>query len=235
MVRRLVDAHPRIAVTEELPRQSFPALTRGFKLIDRWVTQRDRHAAHWRTAKAEVMEQLWRATSGIEAADTRRIGNKTPTAEMHFEGLEEVFSKTPPQYLYCLRSPAAVMRSLVNMPWMRHSFRTALGRYKMSVRAYEGMVRTAPDRVLLCQVDRLEPGGEGLVELARSIFGFLDEPLDAELSERIAGFAPANTLERKLEGATARELGWLQRRYLALDPEVRRIRRHYGYDGEVDA
>ena len=98
------------------------------------------------------------------AAPGRRIvrpgaryrGHKTPRHERYFDRYEALFDRPDQQarYVYCLREPWAVWRSLKGMAW--NSFRDA-GAFTLawvkSVETWERMAAAAPDRVLLFRLD----------------------------------------------------------------------------------
>lgn len=98
------------------------------------------------------------------AAPGRRIvrpdalyrGHKTPRHERYFKRYEALFDRPDQRarYVYCLREPWAVWRSLKIMSW--NSFRDvgAFTRaWVKSVETYEAMAAAAPGRVLLFRLD----------------------------------------------------------------------------------
>ncbi|RZJ96399.1 MAG: hypothetical protein EON88_07790 [Brevundimonas sp.] len=153
-----------------------------------WHEGQGARSALWRDRSYEVMFDAFAA-----AAPGRRIvrpgatyrGHKTPRHERYFDRYEALFDRPEAQarYVYCLRNPWAVWRSLKIMPW--NSIRTVgafVEAWGRSVETFERMQTTAPGRVLMFDLDAFVA--------ARDAEAFLDETLFRPL-----GLDPASFLK----------------------------------------
>lgn len=168
------------------------------------------------------------------AAPGRRIvrpdavyrGHKTPRHERYFERYEALFDRPDQRarYVYCLREPWAVWRSLKIMSW--NSFRDvgAFTRaWVKSVETYEAMAAAAPGRVLLFRLDEFaaapDPDAfvrETLLELLGLDAGRLTRPV-AQLGNNNAATVKAGRAPEALFQDEIDRIG--------SDQDVRRILR----------
>ena len=108
-----------------------------------------------------------------------RIGSKTPSAERSFRILDDTFEENPPFYVYCLRSPYRVLRSMAAMPWMKDDpIDACLGFFQESWDALLELQRRDAGRVRVVQLDKVGASIEERASFAGDVLGFLGENLD---------------------------------------------------------
>lgn len=152
------------------------------------------------------------------------FGHKTPRHERHFRRYEAIFDDPDNQatYVYCMRNPFDVWRSYRAMPWNKfETVRDFLTSWTRSVATYEMMVATAPDRVLLFNLDQMVRSEDWSDHLGPALF----DPLGLPASSFIR---PVQTLRNSNSalsktGTTPAPIGEADRRAIADDPVVRRI------------
>lgn len=198
MTARILNVHPRVAITNEFPTEctaaAFDLLSTVENYMSAWPDRAE--IVGWQSARATMMTDIWLNASSSyvrnKAKGAERIANKTPENERFFADFERLFTAHKPQYLFCVRHPERVLRSLKNMPWNSRSVRQNWKLWKASISTLLEMERSAGDRVFRVQVDRLEDAD--IAGLGERIFKFLGLGLDDAARQRFAGLGPAQPL-----------------------------------------
>lgn len=114
---------------------------------------------HWRAKAYDLAFDVFAGISRARRAvrpDARWRGHKTPRHERFFHVYEAFFDQADARahYVYCLRNPWSVWRSLKIMPWNKiPDVERFVEMWTLSVSQYEGMVAAAPDRVHLFNLE----------------------------------------------------------------------------------
>ena len=187
--------------------------------------------AEWPSSRADMMIDIWLgASSGYtrkKAKNASRFANKTPGNEHFFEDFEELFAACRPSYIFCVRHPERVLKSLKNMPWNNRSLRANWKMWKTSVLTLQTMERLAPGRVLRVQLDR--SGDADLVELGERLYRFLGLGLDPSIRQELAGMRAAQPLS-EVRGEDAVDLTDRERRMIKGDRKYDRLVNLLGYE-----
>ena len=161
--------------------------------------------------------------------DARWFGYKSPRHERYFERYEVLFSdpERRAHYVYCLRNPFHVWRSYRAMPW--NKFRDArdfLQAWNRSVRTYETMARSAPDRVSLFNLDSMIQAPDRLEWLTPTLL----EPLGLSpdtFRKPVESLRNSNSAANKV-GAEPAALPGADLAAIAADPEAAAsVRAHF--------
>ena len=125
------------------------------------------------------------------------VVNKTPRLEHRFDELEELFQTTPPKYVYCVRNAFGVLKSIKNLPnlaWNVNTVETNLENYLSSLRQYDKILRTAPDRVLMINIDDLKkaPSNFSMYKKVFDLMGLL--PVSETIQSSIDNMGAQNSM-----------------------------------------
>lgn len=217
MVANILNAHGQVVVSDEF--KAFEGLAETLDAIERG---RGKKLPDWHREKAYAASQLLidasPASTRRKAADARYFVNKTPSAIFRLKEIEAIWGLHRPAYVYCIRHPLRILRSLANMPWNRNSPRKNLKRMYRSMRVLRDL-RQRRD-VKVAQVDTLSAPDTSRA-FVLSLFEFAGiTPDDRVLRYAEKPLSPANAAEKHTPGGQVDEL-----------PErtVRRIRRHRHY------
>lgn len=160
----------------------------------------------------------------LKREGVRWFGHKTPRHEKWFSEYELLFDHgdARARYVYCLRNPIHVWRSYRAMPWRSvPDVRQFLMDWVRSVEAYEDMKRTAPDRVILFNLDLMLTQTDVPAWLSKTIF----EPLDIDsgtFSKAISEVHNTNSSQAKF-GTPPSEPPESESDFLMRDRKLRRI------------
>lgn len=131
LVRELLNAHKRIVILDEFPMGRFPSLMTlagelESLLQDPLESWRGQAELPFQRRLAWLVSSVWASASRpkvlfrFREGSMRRFGVKTPSAERNYPELAKLFAPFLPQYVYCMRDPAAVYESLLSVPWGVH-------------------------------------------------------------------------------------------------------------------
>jgi hypothetical protein len=232
-VRELLSAHRDIVITNEFPLQRLPSLVPFLEELGTLV-ESGSYRGDWAIKKAETLRSLWFVASGEGARgrrQSRRFGNKTPWAEFHFEWLDSIFEREPPQYVFALREGDKVFLSHRNTDWASgQHLDKLLQRYKESLDRLEAVREHNPSRLFLVQLDRVGDQEADRWRLIEPLFEFLGEKPDDGVSKFVREWPRVNPISR--------DPGWKPRferlppedeRRLAADTEYQELMHRYGY------
>lgn len=157
LMRELLRSTGRIAIFDEYS----PQVVTGF-LPFLEETKRLMHHDGWRKVKKReiapringLMLQSWKAASKPENRLTDnavRFGVKTPYAELDHARLAALLEELSPVYIYTMRNPTDVYRSILRMPWGNRRPKEAYERWVASLTAARGI-----DSLFAFDVDRSE-------------------------------------------------------------------------------
>lgn len=171
-----------------------------------------------------------------EAFSARIVGNKTPSVELKYQALENIFQGSPPKYVYCLRNAHKVLRSvknLENITWNKRTVEENLQKYLKSVKTMEEMRKSFPDRVIVSVLDHLRPGMTNAAFFER-IFQFAGVELDDQTRAEIDTLGAQNTMEavKKQKGVESATVELTADEIALIDASrtYARIRRQYDLD-----
>lgn len=217
MLRTLLNRHPAIYVTSELPlRGVYPGMMDLLQTADE-THQRIGKYARLESRKERLLTEMW---FGLSKFDEKRprfesatvIGNKTPGSEHFFAKYEERIGYLKPRYLYCLRDPAKVLASVLTMPWSDGKFEPALGRLRDGYEAFTSVRDALGSRLAIFRVDDF---AKRPIEISHSLCDFLQ--VSNETAKKMAEAPPVNTQSRY------KDMGKASNRELS-DSEVEAIR-----------
>jgi glycosyltransferase involved in cell wall biosynthesis len=183
MCANVLHQHPGICVTDEtlnLPRMIEAVAYACNRHLKKYQSGRELQRRREILAKA-----FWitRSTNGVmnRLGTASHVVNKTPRLEHRFDELEELFQTTPPRYVYCVRNAFGVLKSIKNLPnlsWNVNTIETNLENYLSSLRQYDKIVQTAPDRVVVINIDELKamPSNFAMYEKVFDLMGLPPVP-----------------------------------------------------------
>lgn len=234
MLVRILDLHPQLVVTNEFPFDCMGAALNLFSRLDGYMAEwPDRsEKVEWLSSRADMMIDIWLGASSAytreKAKNARRFANKTPGNEHFFEDFEKLFAACRPSYIFCVRHPERVLKSLKNMPWNNRSLRANWKMWKSSVLTLQTMERLAPGRVMRVQLDR--PGDADLVGLGERLYRFLGLDLDQSIRLELAGMGAAQPLS-EVRSEDVVDLTDREMRIVRGDRRYGRLVKLLGYEG----
>lgn len=196
MARDLLNRHPEIYVTAELPMLDvYPAMMGMLETADR-VHRKIGKYGRLRKRKERLIKELWFGLSKFDEdrrrfASAKVLGNKTPGSELYFDQYEDRIGYLEPRYIYCLRDPVKVIASNLSMPWSNRKFDVAMDRLRGGYRAFQAVRDRLGDRLMIFRVDDFAGAP---AETCRSLCGFLGVSEDAAAA--MAETPPSNTSAR---------------------------------------
>lgn len=161
MMTDLLNEHPRIAIQEEMHAKTvekYFSLLEGIdEVFDHYSERKGRRLdASWNGMKHALTHTFFTAANKKDPVghgkDLLFHGIKTPGYERYLTEFEKAFEKTPPYYVYCMRSVDKVWRSWKSMGYLNdlELFRT---RYQRSIRQAIKIKNTAKERFVLFNLD----------------------------------------------------------------------------------
>jgi hypothetical protein len=231
--RALLESHPDIAISDEFPIWEMPSLpgflqeaTRNFRSVER---------GDWDDRRAGIIRAIWFNYSNDERLEkgmrSRRYGNKTPAMEWRIPFYEKAFAKTPPLYVYMLREGERVFASRNAMPWRDAPppVERQLRQYLNSLRWIEEFREEHPARVMICQLDRIEPTYEARRKATETLLDFLGESIDPAMEGFIREWRSVHTLGDIKESPPRAVLPPKDKELLEENEEYQQAMRRYGY------
>jgi hypothetical protein len=144
-------------------------------------------------------------------------GYKSPNNEQYFDFYEDIFSEMPPVYIYCIRNFKDNFLS-VSTRWPERKIENVADQYLASIKQFHYMKKTAPERVLLFNLDRLITEGFDYVE--QDIITKLNLKLTRHLRKLCISLPPSNSAELKLKIERRKELNKEELEYYQSHPEL---------------
>lgn len=222
MVATILDAHQEIVVSDEF--KAFESLA---ELIERVGEEQGRKLARWDSDKAFAAAQfLIDASSDAIAKKSHRARyfvNKTPSAIFRLPQIESIWSIHNPRFVYCIRHPMSILRSLESVHWNKNGIKKNLERLVRSVKVFNKLRENR--EVLVAQVDKLTGPGDRKI-FGESLFTFSGIEMDEAAREFLErDYGPVNTASRHSRDGGLVEL---------TDRQIRYIRKHRGYNSVCD-
>lgn len=223
MCAQLLSASPEIELQGEL---RMPDETLSWLLKIKAHHEERSPTEHWQ-AKAydlafDVFAGVSRARRAVKPGAKWR-GHKTPRQERFFHRYEALFDRpgAEPHYVYCLRNPWSVWRSLKVMSW--NKIRDAdqfTELWTQSIRQFEEMMEQAPGRVHLFHLESFI-AAEDKAAFARTHL-YTPLALDESRLKRIADEQGNNNAATVKAGRSPEPLTPAEEARIGRDPEVRR-------------
>lgn len=233
----LLNEHPDIAMSDEFFIYKTPSVV---KFFHEWSTAHPTLSGRANTdvRKAFIMRMLWFYSSQDhiqkKGLTSKRFGNKTPGAEHYIDFYDDVFKNNLPLYVYTLREGKSVFLSVRNTDWGRKAhINGQLNRYIDSIKAIETFQKIHPERVLILQLDRIEPTYESRLKEIRKLLDFIDEKPVDEILRFVERWEPAHTtkqVRRKDPESIQKSLSDDELKLLFNHKEYQNILRKYGYE-----
>lgn len=208
MIANILNRHPRAAVGPEVAGRIIQASMGVFEEYENYCGAAKRKESRyqlWRAQRAPLMEKIWLAAAPQsvrkKAAESLVVANKTPRAERFFDFYERVFDE--PLWIYCMRDPYLVIRSLKNMPWNDQTVGERADDWVDSVRTYQRMISQRPGKTLLVRIDQ-----HSVEDAARLIWTHAGLEFDDDLVARAAALPvaqPASSVVKKVVDLTDAE------------------------------
>jgi hypothetical protein len=167
----MLTAHADILIGRELPLERLPSLR---PLLEETAEYQGKQWTDER--RAEAVRSLWFSISrpSWKKPNTRRWGMKTPWAEFDKDLWNPLVN---PVYVYALRRGDRVFQSHIRLGWgIVRSPERLVSKYKESLRTFEEL--RAAGSAHMVQLD-LAQDTRSRHGLAKDLFAFLDEELDA--------------------------------------------------------
>ncbi|WP_413616401.1 sulfotransferase [Halomonas cupida] len=216
MVASILNQHKNIVITDE---------AHSFSNLHALIRQADRMPRNdgWKYSRVEIAQNFMIETSAQYIRDSsttaRRFGNKTPGLEFMLDQVKSIFPDAI--FIYCLRHPVKVVRSLKNMPWNKRTTQENWDRFKASVEIFEKM----KPRAMLVQVDQVSNVDEQR-KLVRDLLDFVGEDLDENMPYYSGDeWTPANTIKKPLDSLSDTEMSSITN-----DRYYKKFCKKYGYD-----
>ena len=134
----------------------------------------------WR--QAWLVSSVWASASRPKVlfrfleASKRRFGVKTPSAERNYQELAKLFAPFLPQYVYCMRDPAALYESLLSVPWgVHYQPEAVVAMMEASWQAVQAIQREGLGEVFI--FDLRQAQGKLRLQVVARLFAFLGVPL----------------------------------------------------------
>lgn len=187
MATDLLNAHPRVAVQNEMHGETFEAYVQLVRAVD---ANFEKHSARkgkplgqaWQIAKAEL-GHVFLATASKRAAVGRgkRLtyhGIKTPGYERFFDEFQALFPRTRAVVVYCLRSVDKVWRSWSALGYV-DDVEIFRARYERSLRHAVAIRKKIGERFVLFDLDDYVASGDPCGWAGAKLFA----PMGLDISE----------------------------------------------------
>jgi hypothetical protein len=224
----LLNSFDEVTVQGEVPTHVMEKVAQFIRDIDSYYAKAaNRSARHrrsykmWRRKKAQLLFSIWENASQTRSvkssATTRFFGYKRPNHEMYFDFYEDAFAFRPPIYVYCIRNFVDNFLSVVSR-WPERKIKDVAGEYLDSVTQYHKMKTTAPDRVLLFNLDNHITIGIDHVE--SNIVRPLGLKLTVEHRRKIKRMKGRNRTEEDLKIPRRKVLSTSEQKFVDRHPEL---------------
>jgi hypothetical protein len=184
----VLNAHPRIALTGEIP---IPVMRQLFNLCDTVESQyrqNEKYSVNWNDKRyrffLESIFSISKSARQIDpcSTDYRYAGTKTPNHEFLFEEYERFSARldAQPVYVFCARNPESCWASYRSMPWARQNLKEFIRRYVRSYQKLREIQNAVGERCVVANLDSLVRSADDADHLKRTLFDplgleFLDE------------------------------------------------------------
>lgn len=137
MLATILNKHPDVLITDE-----FKVFRDLSKLVVKIGQTKKAKLPQWQSQKrffaARVLAELTPGIFGKVPASVVVFGNKTPSAIEAISDIEYLFGSDV-KYIYCIRHPLRILRSLKNMPWNKNSVEQNFEAIARSVEIFNAM------------------------------------------------------------------------------------------------
>ena len=224
----LLNSFDEVTIQGEVPTHVMEKVVHFIQDIDSYYVKtadrsarRHRYYETWRRKKEDLLFSIWEFANQSPAvksgAKTRYFGYKRPNNEMYFDFYEEAFAFRPPVYVYCIRNFVDNFLSVVSR-WPERNIKDIACEYLDSIKQYHKMKDTAPDRVLLFNLDSHIRMGIDHVE--SNVILPLNLKLTSEHRRKIGRMKGRNRTEEDLKIPRRKQLTSTEQRFLERNPEL---------------
>jgi|GEM_PF-4071777 len=195
MLANLVASHPNITASNEVPRPVLMSILNLMDAADAAYGKSRGRADPWETIRQDFFLNVVANTYGPGArrsvAMRKRFSNKTPSLELLYKKIASYCSTEKPQFIYCVRHPKKVLRSLKNMPWGSGSIEDNLKVFERSTVCLKQMQNDDAVSVHVVQIDKVGETKSDRLAFSKSLFDYLGEEITDEVIAHTEEWAPA--------------------------------------------
>lgn len=207
-----INAHPEAMILSEVTETAMDACVRMIAEID----GEGREHRRWRERRSQVVFAMWRAAQRLgskkeASTDTKIFGYKSPRHEKYWSFYAEIFARSTPTFVYCIRRFSEHYLSCAAR-WPRRSIEGRARDYLSSFERYREMRASSAVRVVPFVLDKLGEGGKS----------YLADVL-TQVDESFGAIAESIDIGRR---ANSSEMLGFQRRHALDDEERAFIRAH---------
>jgi len=150
----------------EIPRNFMQNIV-DFLEIGRKRSDKAGKLARYQGSMTRLLIEIWCATTKYRLPDrdphqARIVALKMPGTEHQFMQIHRLLPGT--RFVYCLRDPARVIRSYLNVPWSSQSFDVALRRVQDSHAALHRCMRRIPEHINVFMMSDVEGSRKRLAD-----------------------------------------------------------------------
>ncbi|MGY6532503.1 sulfotransferase [Glycocaulis sp.] len=220
-----------VAIQSEIPNPVMAAIHRFFRDTDNYYRgagdseERGERGpgelAAWQSKKTSLMFALW--IGGAQAKPKgldkplRYFGYKRPKHEDYFDFYEKVFDQSPPVHIFCVRNFVDNYLS-ISSRWPGRDVEEVADEYLAALAVYRRMVKRAPGRVLLFNLDDHIAAGVGYVRA--QILDPLGLELDSAMEAELEAMGATNRTEADNNAVRRRTLNEAEQAYIATRPKL---------------
>ena len=192
MVANILNSSPRVQITSEFPSGISSRMIELARAMDDFFSRRQyKDEQRWSEVRIDMIHGIWNCNylQPLGAVSADWVGNKTPSNELFFSDYESLFAAAPPLYVYCLRSPFKVLKSLKNMPWNKRSEEENWERWKRSFNCLGEIELVCEDRLVIVSFDDSVHGD--VLSIGRTLYQKMGVEITPEFEARWENAEPA--------------------------------------------
>lgn len=224
MIAGLIASHPTIALSGEIPRKAVEIIAEAVEKLDEPLGRKKRLRAQWSLMRQDYFLNCLANTSPKTAERTgSRFCNKTPSMELAWEAITSLCQSERPQFVYCVRHPRQVLKSLANMPWNGATIQENLARLLRSTDALDRLLADGGS-VFVSHIDQVSDRDA----FSRGLLDFLSLDMTPEVDRYIQRWPTRQPTKDVVE--TARELTQEETDFLDNSAEYADLCRRFNYE-----
>lgn len=234
MLANLVASHPNITASNEVPRPVMTSILNLMDTSDATYSKLKSQSESWANNRQDFFLNVIANTYGPGARRTvrakKRFANKTPSLETLYKKIASYCTADKPQFIYCVRHPKKVLRSLKNMPWANTSIEENIKSFERSTEFLRQMQADDSVSVYVVQIDKVGETRDERVAFSKALFDYLEEDLTKEVIAHTEEWAPAQPATEVLKTDKLEELDETELAILAQSAVYKKLCQQFGYE-----
>lgn len=202
MVADMVSSHPDVTASDEVPRPAVNSICDAIKHFDKKKNRNEAVRDDWTAVRQDYFLNAL-ANSYFRQSDGLRFCNKTPSTELYFERIMWACNSQPPLFVYCVRHPHKVLRSLMRMPWNDKTLEERVNLLASSVQQLDDMQYGGVD-VKVVQIDKVD--AKERLTFGQSLMDFLQLRMTDQVSDYLVRWPVAQPAENVIGAAKGAEI-----------------------------